>query len=287
MSYTRQHRRVKHVHIFADNTAAVTSAYEPKPTPGQQQMISITHSVDKYLEESDERTISIEWCPGHEDVEGNEQADAEAKKGAEIQTQDYVMMTNAKRRAKERALEGWRNEWQKTPPTGGFAVANRLPPRWKLREHVTDTPREVFGRMTQCRTKHTFIGEYYAKFVPNKKTDCPCGIQLQMREHIIQECLKYEEHQHILQEVDKNLELGILLGTEEGLKALARFLKKSGAFTKTGTTHCQKVNPTEDNKENREEEERWWERMERNEEEDFRLIQEETEEREAEEAWEE
>ncbi|KAG5732545.1 hypothetical protein E4T56_gene15154, partial [Termitomyces sp. T112] len=49
--------------------------------------------------------------------------------------------------------------------------------------------------------------------------------------------------------------------------------------------HRQKANPTEDDEEN-EEEERWWERMERNEEEDFGLIQEETEEREAEEAWE-
>ena len=47
--YADRHRQVKHIHIFADNTSAVTSAYEPKPKPGQKQMCQITHLVDGFL----------------------------------------------------------------------------------------------------------------------------------------------------------------------------------------------------------------------------------------------
>lgn len=28
---------------------------------------------------------------------------------------------------------------------------------------------EVFGTLTQCRTKHTFLGEYYARFIQPKR----------------------------------------------------------------------------------------------------------------------
>lgn len=127
--YTRTHEQVRHIHIFADNTAAVTSIYEPKPTPGQQQMVRTMHMVDEFLHQDEERTFSIEWCPGHKDVEGNEHADEEAKRGADIWTRDFMTMTNAKRTTKEEALEQWRGDWQKASTAGGFSIANRMPPR--------------------------------------------------------------------------------------------------------------------------------------------------------------
>ncbi|KAG5720557.1 hypothetical protein E4T56_gene6078 [Termitomyces sp. T112] len=238
--YVNKNDQVKYIHIYADNTAAVTLAYEPKPKPGQLQMIHTTY-----------------WCPGHEDVKGNERADEEAKAGVEIWTQDYTTLTNAKRTVKEGALERWKREWQKSPPTGGFAIANRLEPRWKPREHVTHAPREVFSRLTQCQTKHAFLGEYYAKFIPNESNRCTCEDIFQTREHVIKECPKHERHRDILREVDAQLELGILLGTKKGLEALAKFLAKTGAFTKTGEIRKQKQTPEEEDEENEEEEERW------------------------------
>ena len=83
-SYMARHGQVKHIHIYADNTAAVTSAYELKPRPGQLQMTRVTRAVDNFLKDDMERTFSIEWCPSHEDVIGNERADEEAKVGAEL-----------------------------------------------------------------------------------------------------------------------------------------------------------------------------------------------------------
>ncbi|KNZ73082.1 hypothetical protein J132_01312 [Termitomyces sp. J132] len=234
-NYAKRKQQVRHVRIFADNMAAVTSAYGPKPMPGQLQMVKITHQVDTFLGESEDRSIGIKWCLGHEKVKGNERADEEAKKGAELWAQDHTTLTNAKRKSREKALKKWRSEWKKTPLTGGFAIANRLCPRWKPREHVVNTTREVFGRLTQCHTKHAFIGEYYTKFVPRKGKSCPCGEQFQTREHIFQTCPKYKAYRYILCEANKQLDLGILLGTKDRLKATAKFLEKSRAFMKTGT----------------------------------------------------
>ncbi|KNZ74298.1 hypothetical protein J132_07348 [Termitomyces sp. J132] len=82
--------------------------------------------------------------------------------------------------------------------------------------------------------KHAYLGEYYARFVPHAKKGCRCGERYQMHEHIIQSCPRYEEHRHILWKVNNQLKLGVLLVTDGGLEVMAKFLKESGAFTKTG-----------------------------------------------------
>ncbi|KAF8067880.1 hypothetical protein FPV67DRAFT_1395201, partial [Lyophyllum atratum] len=113
-----------------------------------------------------------------------------------------------------------------------FGIANQFPPAWKLKDHVKSTSREVFSRLTQSRTRHAFIGEYYAKFVPTESVECPCGEEFQSREHVITQCPRYEEYRDILTDKFPELSLPDLLGTREGLEVYIKFLTKSGAFTK-------------------------------------------------------
>ncbi|KAJ3849803.1 hypothetical protein EV368DRAFT_18718, partial [Lentinula lateritia] len=140
--------------------------------------------------------------------------------------------THAKRRAKAKAMEDWRKEHARRPLRGGFALANGLPPRWKPRDYFNNTPREVYGRLIQCRTRHAFLGEYYAKFVPTEPIQCPCGARTQTRDHIIQTCEIYDDYRDLLWNVSDDLDIGEILGTEEGIEALAEFIEKSGAFKK-------------------------------------------------------
>ncbi|KNZ82139.1 RNA-directed DNA polymerase from mobile element jockey [Termitomyces sp. J132] len=257
MGYARTHRQVKHIHIFADNTAAVTLVYKPKLKPGQLHMLNITHLVDKFLNKRPNNTVGIEWWAG------NVRVDREAKKGTEMWKQDYNTYTYAGRRVREAALETWTKEWWTAPQTGRFAIANNFPPRWKTREDVVYMPREIFGRLTQCRTKHAFLGEYYAKFLPNENIGCTCSERYQTREHVIQNCLEYEEQREILREANEQMELGTLLGTKDGLEAMTKFLGKTGAFTKMGHLRPILNELTAEDEDNDEEEESWWNRMER------------------------
>jgi hypothetical protein len=48
------------------------------------------------------------------------------------------------------------------------------------------------------------------------------------------ECPQYEDQQNILRKVSRDISLPKILGTKEGIAALAEFLEKSGVFSKTG-----------------------------------------------------
>ncbi|KAL1671977.1 hypothetical protein EV122DRAFT_295181 [Schizophyllum commune] len=117
--------------------------------------------------------------------------------------------------------------------------------------------------LLQCCVGHGFTGKYYKDFAQSGSIHCPCEEPVQMRQHILQECPIYEQHQHILQEVFKDVALAEILGTPKGIDMLACFLKKSGAFTKTEHPHVgphtpqweDEPNPVEEDK--RVEDEGW------------------------------
>ncbi|KII85276.1 hypothetical protein PLICRDRAFT_70422, partial [Plicaturopsis crispa FD-325 SS-3] len=94
-----------------------------------------------------------------------------------------------------------------------------------------------------CRTGHAFIGEYYADFVPTEQIACPCGEPFQSRDHILATCPLYNPHRHYLATAIPTLFLPEILGTDEGIEALIRFIEKSGAFTKTGEPRAARVPP--------------------------------------------
>jgi len=95
--------------------------------------------------------------------------------------------------------------------------------------------REIFGRLVQCRTGHGYMGDYYRRFViKEEQLGCPCGEPLQTRDHILAVCPIYEHFREDLRQASRDISLPEILGTTKGIKALASFLEKSGAFTKSG-----------------------------------------------------
>ncbi|TDL23410.1 hypothetical protein BD410DRAFT_787235 [Rickenella mellea] len=156
--------------------------------------------------------------------------------------------------------------WRSAPKTGRFAAANRIRPSLKTTPHFQnlEMKREVFGRLVQCRTGHSYTGEYYSKFVPSENVDCPCGEPYQTREHILRECKRYSAHRHILRETSRDIHIPTILGTKKGIAALSDFLQESGAFTKTGYPRAprkppepcaERAGPDEEETEEEEEEE--------------------------------
>ncbi|KAL6298872.1 hypothetical protein BKA93DRAFT_715060, partial [Sparassis latifolia] len=91
-----------------------------------------------------------------------------------------------------------------------------------------------FGLVTQCRTGHAFTGEYYSRFVPTEPIACQCGMGLQTRKHILLDCARYHAHRHLLSKPFPNMRVTDILDTANGIKALAKFISCTGAFTKTG-----------------------------------------------------
>ncbi|KAJ3836825.1 hypothetical protein EV361DRAFT_759425, partial [Lentinula raphanica] len=103
-------------------------------------------------------TVEIAWTPSHTGIKGNEKADHLAKKGAE-QANETIWKrsrSNALRMNKTKTEIAWKKEWDKQSVNGRFAIANRFPPSLKPTERFKSLRRELFGRVTQCRTGHAF-----------------------------------------------------------------------------------------------------------------------------------
>jgi hypothetical protein len=112
---------------------------------------------------------------------------------------------------------------------------NPLKPTKHFKE--VQNKREVFGFVTQCRTGHSYTGEFRRVFLPlsPEPMSCPCDAgTLETRSHILQECPRFTKHPKIHKEASRDIALPEILGTKKGIAALSEFIRKSGAFTRSG-----------------------------------------------------
>jgi hypothetical protein len=212
---------------------------------------TFTADINRFLNSNPTHTVSLIWTASHSNIPGNERADELAKNGGNLASSapPYASsFANMKRRAKEKMLNDWTKIWKSTPRHGHFAISNRFPPSLKPTKRLThlENKGEIFGRVIQCRTGHGYLGEYYNRFVPSKDIDCPCGEHIQTREHVLRDCIIYEQHRNILRETSETIALPVILGSEGGVEALALFLEKSGALTKHGNPYTRPPPPSLD-----------------------------------------
>jgi ribonuclease HI len=249
MSIAKDTPTITHIYFFADNSAAVDGIFDPMMKPGQLYAALFHKATCEFMNARPTNRITVSWIPSHTKcgIKGNDRADELAKNGTELHPSPFTPFSfaNAKRTDKEKTQTKWRKEWAKKPKVGRFAPANRIPPSLKPTKHFNEMPdgKEIFSRVTQCRTGHAFIGEYYEKFVPTESIHCPCGEHRQTRDHILRSCTKYAAHRHILIKASPGIYLPDILGTHKGIMALAEFLSVSGAFTKTGNPRGLKTAP--------------------------------------------
>jgi len=243
--------QISHIAFFSDNSAATLAIADPSPQAAQLFAAKFHNTLRPLLEANPNLSVSISWCPSHCGIKGNERADVLAKEATqrERETPYSVTRANATRRSKNSMLKLWRLQWKNQPRNGRYAVANQFPPSLKPTPHFQQLKdnRELFGRLIQCRTGHSYTGEFRQTFLPHSEdpTNCPCDNEtLQSREHILRECTRYSQHRKILRKISPTISLQTVLGTKDGIQALITFLKKSGAFTRTGTTKQPYTAPT-------------------------------------------
>jgi ribonuclease HI len=213
-----------HIFLFADNTAAINSIFNPGPA--QIYAIKTHHHLTKFLDAHPDNKVTIAWCPSHKNIRGNECADKLAKEARNRAWESLTPHTLAQARqsAKAAANTMWCKEWRETPKLGGYATANSIPPSTSPTKTFRKTPREVFGHLIQCRTNHGYTGEYQRRFLPQEDPSCPCGEEFQSREHIIVHCTLHEHSRKKLRKVSRDVWLPTILGIKKGITALTTFL---------------------------------------------------------------
>ena len=136
------------------------------------------------------------------------------------------------RQLRESLKTEWIREWAHKPMTGRYAIADRIPPSLAGSHAFRTLNRHLLGVVTQARTGHGYFGEYYLAHNIQEPSNCPCGTDLQTRDHILFKCEIHEEHGHLINKVTPDHKLTTILGTKKGIDALAEFVRESRAFQK-------------------------------------------------------
>ncbi|KAJ3536486.1 hypothetical protein NMY22_g6022 [Coprinellus aureogranulatus] len=222
-----------------------SSIFNPRPTAGQSFAHSFYQLASKFLDADNNHRISIRWCPSHCGIRGNERADRLAKQATSLPSSSTTTRANAIRRAKLAAQKEWTKEWRSAPSQGWFTISDRLPPSLKPTKHARRLAgkRELYGRVVQTRAGHAYTGEFRRRFELDEPYTCPCdNVSLETREHILVHCPRFERWRYGLREVSRDIVLSEILGTDKGIEALEKFLRRSKAFSRPS----ERPHPTPD-----------------------------------------
>jgi ribonuclease HI len=179
--------------VFSDNQAAVMRMATFKASTGQTASLEVQQAC-KTISEYDCR-ISLQWVPGHTEVEGNEEADRLAKAATEIPQPSLYMTTVTYLRRIARACSQieWAKEWRSLNNTGrSYARA------WKRKPDAIfeGNNRKTISLITQLRTAHGYFRAYLAP-LPNNQIEtesCFCDEEaLQTPHHLLLRCDRYRE----------------------------------------------------------------------------------------------
>ena len=66
--------------FYVDNRAAILATQLTKPAPGHHIFDTFHRYIGSIMDNNHDLRVTLKWIPGHKGVEGNEQADEEAKK---------------------------------------------------------------------------------------------------------------------------------------------------------------------------------------------------------------
>ena len=229
------------INIFSDSVAALKLIIDPGPHPGQALSLIFISNILATLDSHPGLTITIDWCPGHAGVRGNEDADRIAKSALGSKgVFKHPTIAYQKTRSAKRLTKAWIKtvERQRLRSTGSMAFT----PQYHTSSTPTDlfkqTTRELFARMTQTLTGHGYTGEYYRRMKLDASPWCLCSSSLgapvlHSRRHVLSLCPRHARHRHLLTVALTDPDLDFLeLGVLSNLKSLLRFMHVSGAFTK-------------------------------------------------------
>jgi hypothetical protein len=113
------------------------------------------------------------------------------------------------------------------PPRSRFHAANQLAQKIRPTRRFSTLDRKTFSRITQFRTGHAHIGEYYHRFgIASESKSCNCGKPTQTRAHILSKCPRISRYRLNLGRGNQT-KFNTLMGKVKGVERLATFIKKS------------------------------------------------------------
>ena len=237
--------------IGVDNQAAIKAFDSDLRKPGHHiahEILRIANQLRK-KRKSAKYELTIRWTAGHVGIEGNEKADAEAKKASEGYTSDtksippylrkpLLINPAAVRRANyEKLKKEWSREWRQSERGQKTQQFDKTTPSKTFLKSISqgNLTREVASRLSQIRLTHIPLNSYLHRFKRTDSARCPaCGEDEENLDHFLIRCPSYAyERWELTQAVRKKhkaLTLNTLLGDPTMTTPLAKFITATQRF---------------------------------------------------------
>jgi ribonuclease HI len=168
------------IHICIDNTSVIAGLLGDAPTSSQDAFL-------EFQEIAQAVAVNVRWAPGHEDIEGNEEADRLAKEGTKMLMGNPSISATyaaAKRKIRETRDRHFRDWWQEALPRHRSYHALDLKTATLKCPRELSLPRGTLHHLLACRSTHGDFQSYHRRFNHKDATKCTCG-RIKTPEHLV------------------------------------------------------------------------------------------------------
>ena len=222
--------------IYTDSQAAIKAINNPCRQSGQAIIKDFLDCTDDIMEAKPQQQITITWIPGHAEIQGNERADAEAKKAAMnpgiSQPFKHKPLKSARiQYIKNSVKEQWSKQWNQHTQTSNFL--RRLTKRrdFKVGPKLYNAlpNRTTVATIVQLRTGHCGLNKYLHSIGATHSPYCECGYGKETVEHYLLECNKYRDQRKRMRlELKKGkMTVARLLGDPKAIKHTMKYVKET------------------------------------------------------------
>ena len=194
--WLRQPTPPKICQIYTDSKAAGASLSQLKRPPAQSLTKSILDTLDSAPQS---HHVKLTWIPGHVDIDGNEQADKEAKRAATDPTLSQpfnrgTLKSARTQQIKQMAQQQWDKEWTNHTKTASLlhhimkARTSKVGPKY----YNNINSRKASTTLAQLRTSHCALNGYLNRFGKVTSPYCECGYGKETVQHFLLECRRFK-----------------------------------------------------------------------------------------------
>ena len=187
--------------IYIDSQAAITATQLMKPTTGHYIFDALHEHVAMLRKKHSGLRIKIRWSPGHKGIEGNEQADKQAKKAITDGSSNTEKLPKILKKLLPRsktAIKWAYNKklkctmqklWQKSKCYDRMKKSDPAAPSSKYVDLITGLPRKHTSILTQLQMGHMPLAKHLFRIGKADSPVCPaCQQADEMIQHYILHC---------------------------------------------------------------------------------------------------